>query len=236
MLQLTAGETVLTVLCDRFPARLRRYRVLITALFCVFSFVVSLPFATQVSDVMLCLVFRQPPESVQHAVAEGSEIAIALLGALPASQNVTDDILHEKPEEWPPCLLQKLKPVATVRKGCGWECSAVGRAFDRHAADTGSIPRCGEGFFFRSQLSVQTLLRCPHTPVRNRLHLHLDAHVKDPVVHVRVRWIMETLNPPANIDKPQHPHHVKVSPCGLDGWKEGKKREEKRSNKDGKNE
>ena len=83
MLQLTAGETVLTVLCDRFPARLRRYRVLITALFCVFSFVVSLPFATQVSDVMLCLVFRQPPESVQHAVAEGSEIAIALLGALP---------------------------------------------------------------------------------------------------------------------------------------------------------
>ena len=36
-----------------------------------------------------------------------------------------------------------------------------------HAADAGSIPRCGKGFFFspRSQLSVQTLSRCPHTPV-----------------------------------------------------------------------
>ena len=41
--------------------------------------------------------------------------------------------------------------------GCS---SLVERASDRHAADAGSIPRCGKGFFFsQSQLSVQTLLR-----------------------------------------------------------------------------
>ena len=43
-------------------------------------------------------------------------------------------------------------------------CSSIGRASDRHAAGAGSIPRCGEGFSSQSQLSVQTLLRCPYTP------------------------------------------------------------------------
>ena len=57
--------------------------------------------------------------------------------------------------------------------GCGG--SSVGRASDRYTADAGSIPRCGKGFFSQSQLSVQTLLRCPYTPVFNRMHLHLCA-------------------------------------------------------------
>ena len=39
-----------------------------------------------------------------------------------------------------------------------WGCSSVGRELDHHAADTGSIPRCGKGFFSQSQLSAQTLL------------------------------------------------------------------------------
>ena len=47
------------------------------------------------------------------------------------------------------------------------------RASDRHAADAGSIPRCGTGFFSQSQLSVQTLLRCLYTPMCNRMHLRL---------------------------------------------------------------
>ena len=38
----------------------------------------------------------------------------------------------------------------------------------RHTADASSIPRCGNGFLSQSQLSVQTLFRCPHPPVRNR--------------------------------------------------------------------
>ena len=29
----------------------------------------------------------------------------------------------------------------------GWGCSSVGRASERHAAEAGSIPRCGKGFF-----------------------------------------------------------------------------------------
>ena len=49
------------------------------------------------------------------------------------------------------------------------------RATERHAANAGSIPQCGKGFFSQSELSVQTLLRCPYTPVRNRMHLHLCA-------------------------------------------------------------
>ena len=74
-------------------------------------------------------------------------------------------------------------------------CSSVGRASDsdRHVADAGSIPRCDKGFSSQSQLSVQTLLRCPCTPVR----IYICPHVRDPVVHVRVRCIMETLKTPS---------------------------------------
>ena len=66
------------------------------------------------------------------------------------------------------------------------------RAWDRHAADAGSIPRCGKGFFSQSQLSLQTFLRCPHTPCAIAC-INICVHGKDPVVHVRVRWIKETL-------------------------------------------
>ena len=58
--------------------------------------------------------------------------------------------------------------------------SSVDRASDRHAADAGSIPRCGKVFFSQSQFSVQTLLRCPYIPVCNptrgcKSYLHLCA-------------------------------------------------------------
>ena len=67
----------------------------------------------------------------------------------------------------------------SVKPG-GGDVAQFGRASDRHAADAGSIPRCGEGFFSRSQLSVQTLLRCPYTPVRNRMHLTSVRTLKIP--------------------------------------------------------
>ena len=57
----------------------------------------------------------------------------------------------------------------------GWGCSSVGRASDRHVANAGSIPRCSEGFFSQSQLSVHILLRFLHTPVCNSMHRHLSA-------------------------------------------------------------
>ena len=69
-----------------------------------------------------------------------------------------------------------------------WGCSSVGRASDRHAAEAGSIPQCGKGFFSQSQLSVQTLLRCPYTPCAIAC-INICVHVKDPVLHVRVRWM-----------------------------------------------
>ena len=57
-----------------------------------------------------------------------------------------------------------------------WDVAQLVRASDRHAADAGSIPRCGKGFLSHSQLSAQTLsygVRTP--PVSNRMHLHLCA-------------------------------------------------------------
>ena len=46
----------------------------------------------------------------------------------------------------------------------GRGCSSVGRASDRHAAESGSISRRGKNFSSLSQLSEQTLLRCPYSP------------------------------------------------------------------------
>ena len=52
--------------------------------------------------------------------------------------------------------------------------------------------RFGKGFF------SQTLLRCPDksSPCATT-YINICAHVNDPVVHVRVRWIMEPLKHPA---------------------------------------
>ena len=70
------------------------------------------------------------------------------------------------------------------------------RAVDHHAPDASSIPQCCKGLFSRSQLSVKTLT-CVCTPPCAVACINICAHVKDPVVHVRVRWIMETVKHPA---------------------------------------
>ena len=51
----------------------------------------------------------------------------------------------------------------------GRDVAQLVRASDHHAADTGSIPQCGKGFFSQSQLSVRTLT-CVRTP-----HVQLHA-------------------------------------------------------------
>ena len=82
----------------------------------------------------------------------------------------------------------------------GGDVAQLVRASNRHAADVGSIPRCGKGFFFQSQLSVQTLLHVsvpPPPPLRANACINICARVKDLVVYVRVRWIMETPKHPA---------------------------------------
>ena len=78
----------------------------------------------------------------------------------------------------------------------GWVVALLVRASDLHTANAGSIPCCGKGFFSQSQLSVQTLLRCLYTPVHIAC-IYVCGHVKDPVVHVRVGWIMATQKHPA---------------------------------------
>ena len=62
-----------------------------------------------------------------------------------------------------------------------------------HAADAGLILQCGEGFFSQSQLSVQTLSYGVRIPPCATTSIYGCAHFKDPIVPVRVRWIMETL-------------------------------------------
>ena len=45
--------------------------------------------------------------STVHVTIEGSALPITHTAS--ASQNVTKDVLHKKPEEWLPCLAHKLK-------------------------------------------------------------------------------------------------------------------------------
>ena len=75
---------------------------------------------------------------------------------------------------------------------------SVGRASDRHAAEASSIPWLvvRRGIFlpvnFQCRLSYGV-----RTPPCATACINICAHVKDPVVRVRVRWIMETLKYPA---------------------------------------
>ena len=65
-------------------------------------------------------------------------------------------------------------------------------ASDRHAADEGLIPPGWQGIFlprvnFQCRLSFSV-----HTSLRAIACINICAHIKDPVVYVRVRWIMAT--------------------------------------------
>ena len=50
----------------------------------------------------------------------------------------------------------------------------------RRNTDASSSPRCGKGFFSQSQLPVQTLLRCPYSPLCAIAFIDFCAHVKNP--------------------------------------------------------
>ena len=73
--------------------------------------------------------------------------------------------------------ISKICTLFCIVQECGWGCSSVGRASDRHAADSGSIPRCSKGIFSQSQLSVQTLWRVS-------LHPLVQSHALRSVVHM----------------------------------------------------
>ena len=58
------------------------------------------------------------------------------------------------------------------------------------------FPGTGNGFVSQSQLSVILFYGVRTSPCAIA-RLYICAHVEDPVVHVRVRWIMGTLKHPA---------------------------------------
>ena len=68
-------------------------------------------------------------------------------------------------------------------KGRAGDVAQLVRAADRHAADAGSIPRCGKGFFSQSQPSVQTLLR-----VSVSVHPSVQTHELTSVRTLKILW------------------------------------------------
>ena len=78
----------------------------------------------------------------------------------------------------------------------GWGCSSVSRASDWHTADAGSIPLNGKFFSLpesASSADSRMVSALPHYPWATAItYIDICAHVQDPVVHVRVWWIMET--------------------------------------------
>ena len=90
--------------------------------------------------------------------------------------------------------------VTNILQTClwGWGCSSVGRPSDLHAVDTGSIPRCDKDFSPRVNFQ-RRLFQGVRTPPCVIACICTCAHVKDPIVDVRIRWIMETLKHPACI-------------------------------------
>ena len=81
--------------------------------------------------------------------------------------NVTNQFQWRDGTIWLRCLGIVRAGRKNEVKGRAGDVAQLVRAADRHAADAGSIPRCGKGFFSQSQLSVQTPLRCPYTPVQS---------------------------------------------------------------------
>ena len=78
----------------------------------------------------------------------------------------------------------------------GWGCSSVGRTSDRHTLRQVRFP--GASMDFSPRVNLQCRLSYSvRAPPCAMAWINICAHVKDPVVHVRVRWIMATLTNPA---------------------------------------
>ena len=74
-------------------------------------------------------------------------------------------------------------------------CSSVGGATTGTPPTQLPLPVAARDFS-PSQLSVQTLMVSVQAPCAIA-YIYILAHVKDPVVHVRFRWILGTLKHPA---------------------------------------
>ena len=92
-------------------------------------------------------------------------------------------------------LPQMYLTMVPVWSGWGWG-DVVGRASDRHTADTVRFPVAVRDFSPRVNFQCRLSYGVGTLPCANAC-MYICGHVKDPVVHVRVRWIMETLKRPA---------------------------------------
>ena len=92
-------------------------------------------------------------------------------------------------------FLQHIRVLCDL-ESMGRGCSSVGRGSNRHAAEAGSTPRCGKGFFSQSQLQCR-LSDGVRTPPCAVACVNICVHDRDPVVCVRDLWILETLKHPA---------------------------------------
>ena len=69
-----------------------------------------------------------------------------------------------------------------------WGCSSVGLASDQHTTEADLIPWFSAKVNFQRRLSYGVC-----TPECATACINICAHAKDPVVHVRVQWIIETV-------------------------------------------
>ena len=80
--------------------------------------------------------------------------------------------------------------------GRGWDVAQLVRASDPHAADAGSIPLVQQGIFFPESTLSADSCGVRTTPCQIAC-INICVHDKDPVVHVRIQWIMATQTNPA---------------------------------------
>ena len=92
----------------------------------------------------------------------------------------------------PPSPLPFLREEHTTNcaTSSGWGCSSVGRAWNQQAAGAGSIPHAANDFSARVNFQYR-LSYGVGAPSCAIACINICAHVKDLVVHVRVRWIIE---------------------------------------------
>ena len=77
-----------------------------------------------------------------------------------------------------------------------WDVAQLVRAADHRATDAGLIPCVARDFLPRANFQCR-LSFSVHTPLYAIACINICGHGKDPVVYVRVQWIMETLKHPA---------------------------------------
>ena len=86
----------------------------------------------------------------------------------------------------------------------GWDVARLVSVSDRHAADAGSIPPVRQAIFLpESTFSANSLSVSVHPPCAIAC-INIYAHDIDPVVNVRVGWIMATQTYPARTISDKH--------------------------------